>query len=138
MGKEDNKSVEAQLLSKVVENTEKTAGAVAELSKQFELHVQKMDFELKEISRTNEIQNSILDEHHKRSDRLEEQNELTRLKLRAEIFGEGMPNPDKRKTTIVGRIESLEAPKKAAKWVYALVMAGLALAAAVLKVLGVL
>lgn len=138
MNKKEQPSVEAQLLAKVVENTERTAATVSDLTKQFALHVQKMDYELKEISRTNDIQNRILDEHHKRSDRLEEQNELNRIKIRAEIFGEGVLNPAKRETTLLGRIEKLEAPKKAMIWLYGGLMAMLSLTAAILKVLGVL
>jgi len=133
MAGKDEKTIQAELLTKIVENTEKTSMAVAELSKNFELHVQKMDYELKEVSRTNDLQNKILAEHHKRSDRLEEQNVLMKTQLRAEIFGEGMVNPKKRETTIVGRIEKLEAPKKAIIWMFGIVMGLLGLAAAILK-----
>lgn len=133
MGTKDDKTLESELLSKIVENTEKTSQAVSTLAKKFELHVQKMDYELREVSRTNEIQNQILEEHHKRSDRLEEQNTLVKAQLRAEIFGEGMIDPKKRETTIVGRIEKLEAPKRAIAWSFTIIMAILGLVSTIYK-----
>ena len=54
-------------------------------------------------------------------------NSLIEKALRADIFAEGVTNPDKRKKTLVGRVESLEMPMKILKWIGGAAVSGLAI-----------
>jgi len=109
-------------LDSIKKEQDHTRTCVKELEAKFDLHSQKVDYELKEINRTNQIQNDILDEHHKRSDQLERDNDLREASLKAGI------------TNLEARLLELEKPalalswlKSAAMWVTAIVAGILAL-----------
>ena len=79
---------------------DENSNMLAAMDKKMDLHIQETKFQFKAIQELDEIQNAILDEHHKRSDRLAEDNALREAALRQEM--------EKQKT----RIEKLEAPGK--------------------------
>lgn len=79
------------------------------LDKKVDLHIQKTEFELKRIIEQDQIQNDILAFHSQRSTELKRENDLMEKRLRAEVFGEGSPAPEK---SLRGRIEALEEPRE--------------------------
>jgi len=84
---------------------------------EFQLHKQDSQNRWDTIARLDTEQNELLAQHASRSEALQKQNELTEKMLRAEIFGEGISDPEKRKNVIVSRIEALELPVKSWGWV---------------------
>jgi len=84
---------------------------------EFQLHKQDSQNRWDMIARLDAEQNELLAQHASRSDALQKQNELIEQTLRAEIFGEGIADPEKKKNVIVSRIEALELPAKSWGWV---------------------
>lgn len=99
-----------------------TQSCVDGLHKDFALHCQKTEMYLQQHAQMLSKHNEILEEHSARSLALQKQNELTEKKLRAEIFGEGLADPDKKKKTLMGRIEDLEVSKNRWKWLAGLII----------------
>jgi hypothetical protein len=96
--------LDEQLITLVLEKLDKTHGIVTNLDKKLDLHVQRTEQEFEAIKVLDEQQNALLDEHAKRSDRLEKDNVLREAQLKLE-FG----------TTVNGldnRVSALEAPLK--------------------------
>ena len=94
--KSDNNPLLDLIISRLKENTD----TLAAIDKKLDLHIQETKYEFKAIRDLDVLQNAILEEHHKRSDRLAEDNALREAALRAE-----MKKQD-------ARIEKLEAPGK--------------------------
>ena len=91
------------LLEKNLKQSEKTQKCVDHLRGDFNLHVQKTEYELKEITRTNEVQNQSLEEHQKRSDAIQKDVNLRERQIREDVFG---------KEGIEPRVTKLEEPRK--------------------------
>ncbi len=111
----------------------KTKECVNALQKDFALHQQKTDLTLEQHGELLEKHNKILEEHSTRSAALQEQNENFRKEYKAEVFSEGITDPDKRKKTLIGRVESLELGKKYWKWLGCAIILG----ASIIKALDV-
>jgi 23S rRNA pseudoU1915 N3-methylase RlmH len=98
-----------QILDDIKREQTTTQQSISSVDKKIDLLTQRTDLELKQIRELDAQQNSLLEEHSKRSEQLEIQNRLTEEKLRMEILGEGHPNPGQ---TLAGRVEKLETPFK--------------------------
>lgn len=96
---EDNKLLE-RIMDRLNENTD----MLAAVDKKLDLHVQEAKYEFKAIRDLDVLQNAILEEHHKRSDRLAEDNALREASLRKEIE---LSN---------ARIARLEQPSPSSQW----------------------
>lgn len=83
--------------------------AFEKTDKKLDLHIQKTEYELQAIRELDRIQNEQLEEHIQGVKQAHRRNDLLEKTLRAEIFGEGSPNPEK---SLKGRVEALEAPRK--------------------------
>lgn len=92
----DNEDMFSRILKKLDKNQE----SLNELDKKLELHRQETKYEFQAIKDLDTHQNSILEEHAKRSDRLEQDNKLREEALRKELKG------------LDSRVETLELPKK--------------------------
>lgn len=90
---DDNKLLE-RIMDRLKENTD----TLALMDKKLDLHIQETKYEFKAIRDLDVLQNAILEEHHKRSDRLAEDNALREAALKKELEVQGK------------RIEKLEAP----------------------------
>lgn len=77
---EDNK-----LLGLIIDRLKENTDMLASVDKKLELHVQETKYEFKAIRDLDILQNSILEEHHKRSDRLAEDNALREAALKKEL-----------------------------------------------------
>jgi hypothetical protein len=112
MDKGDKTDLYIELLKQVLDKSEETNTSVNGLRKDLDLHIQKTEFELKEIRQLDAKQNEILQEHHDRSTQLKRDNDLREQGLRIEI--EKMDS----------RVVALEEPRKVIgtliKWIVAL------------------
>lgn len=72
-------------LERVLEKQEETRGCVTKLDKKIDLHIQKTELELEHIRELDTKQNELLDDHAKRSDRLEKDNHLREMALRTDF-----------------------------------------------------
>jgi hypothetical protein len=104
----ENNNIISDLLTKVLQNSEATSKEVSKLSTKIALLTERTENELRYIKSELHKNTVVLDEHHNRSVQLKRDNELRELKLRAEILGEGVKNPEERKHTVVGRLERIE------------------------------
>ncbi len=77
---EDNKLLE-RIMDRLKENTD----TLAAMDKKIDLHIQETKYEFKAIRDLDVLQNAILEEHHKRSDRLAEDNALREVSLKKEL-----------------------------------------------------
>lgn len=75
----------SRVLQKVLEKQEETQDCVQKLDKKVDLHIQKTEIELEHIRELDEKQNQLLDEHAKRSDRLERDNQLREAALKQQF-----------------------------------------------------
>jgi len=100
---EKNRDIYLELLTDLKDRCDRTHDCVISLDKKQDLFMQKMDYEIGEIKTLDAAQNSILEEHHKRSVALQNDNVLREQALRLEIL-----KMDK-------RLDSLEAPRKTLK-----------------------
>lgn len=73
------------MMKKLLDQSEETQKTVVSLDKKVDLHIQKTELQLAQIHKLDEQQNSILEEHHKRSDGLAKDNELRERSLRVEL-----------------------------------------------------
>lgn len=96
----EQKDEQLELLKQMVESSNQTQKSISGLDKKMDLHIQKMEYEIKGVKDTNEQQNVILAEHSARSDALQKDNELREQSVKAELVVH-----DK-------RIEILERPRK--------------------------
>lgn len=96
---EDNK-----LLGLIMDRLKENTDTLAAMDKKIDLHIQESKYEFKAIRDLDVLQNAILEEHHKRSDRLAEDNALREASLRKEIE---LAN---------ARIAKLEEPSPAKQW----------------------
>jgi DNA polymerase III gamma/tau subunit len=81
---EDNHEL-LEVIKQVLERTEETKECVQRLDKKVDLHIQKTEIELSQIAELDNKQNALLEEHSKRSDRLERDNILREEGLRKEF-----------------------------------------------------
>jgi DNA polymerase III gamma/tau subunit len=81
---DDNNNL-MEVIKQVLERTEETKECVQRLDKKVDLHIQKTEIELSQIAELDARQNMILEEHAKRSDRLERDNILREEGLRKEF-----------------------------------------------------
>jgi hypothetical protein len=126
--------LDEQLITLVLEKLDKTHGIVTNLDKKLDLHVQRTEQEFEAIKVLDEHQNRLLEEHAKRSDRLEQDNKLREEALRKDL-----------KETSKGldqRVSNLEAPwkwilttKKGLAWITGAAI-GLAAIIELIKLLG--
>ncbi len=72
-------------LQQVLDKTGKTQDTVQKLDKKIDLHIQKTELELEHIAELDEKQNQLLDDHAKRSDRLEKDNSLREISIRSDF-----------------------------------------------------
>lgn len=91
-------SEDSKLLGLVIDRLKENSETLAAMDKKLDLHIQETRYEMKAIRDLDVLQNAILEEHHKRSDRLAEDNALREAALRAEMKKQE------------ARIEKLEAP----------------------------
>ena len=77
---DDNKLLE-QIMDRLKENMDMTA----QMDKKLDLHIQEVRYEFKAVRDLDVLQNAILEEHHKRSDRLAEDNALREASLKKEL-----------------------------------------------------
>lgn len=96
---EDNK-----LLGLIMDRLKENTDMVASMDKKLDLHIQETKYELKAIRDLDVLQNAILEEHHKRSDRLAEDNALREASLKKELEVQN------------ARIAKLEKPSQAKQW----------------------
>jgi len=75
------------------------------LENKLDLHIQKTEYELKQIQKLDDEQNKLLAQHAQRSEEIKRDNELREKQMREEIFG------DNRKS-LKSRIDKLEVPQK--------------------------
>ena len=75
----------AEMVRKLLDQSTETQRYVVALDKKVDLHIQRTEIQLEAIHKLDIQQNAILDEHHKRSDRLEEDNRLREGALRLEL-----------------------------------------------------
>ena len=131
----DKKDTETSIMLKLLEDVSKdvkdTKTTVSSLETDFKLHKQESQARWDAIEKLDKEQNEILATHASRSDRLEQDNLLRERGLRADIFAEGVVDPDKRKKTLIGRVEGLEFPMKAGKWTFGLAAGILAILKAI-------
>lgn len=88
------------ILEKIINRLEENNSTLQAMDKKLDLHIQETKYEFKAIRDLDVLQNSILEEHHKRSDRLAEDNALREQAIRNELSKQEV------------RIEKLEAPRK--------------------------
>lgn len=88
------------LLERIMDRLKETSDTLQAMDKKLDLHIQEARYEFKAIRDLDVLQNAILEEHHKRSDRLAEDNALREQAIRN----------DMKKQDI--RIEALEVPRK--------------------------
>ena len=93
-------SEDSKLLGLVIDRLKENSETLAAMDKKLDLHIQETRYEMKAIRDLDVLQNAILEEHHKRSDRLAEDNALREAALRAEMKKQE------------ARIEKLEVPGK--------------------------
>jgi hypothetical protein len=74
-----------EFIKQILEKTEETRECVQQLDKKVDLHIQKTELELAQIAKLDSQQNALLDDHAKRSDRLERDNQLREETLRREF-----------------------------------------------------
>lgn len=74
-----------EMVNKLLDQSSETQRCVVALDKKVDLHIQKTEIQLEAIEKLDLQQNSILEEHHKRSTRLEEDNKLRESALRLEL-----------------------------------------------------
>ena len=96
---EDNK-----LLGLIIDRLKENTDTLAAIDKKLDLHVQETKYEFKAIRDLDVLQNAILEEHHKRSDRLAEDNALREASLKKELEVQN------------ARIAKLEKPSQAKQW----------------------
>ena len=77
---DDNKLLE-RIMDRLKENMDMTA----QMDKKLDLHIQEVRYEFKAVRDLDVLQNAILEEHHKRSDRLAEDNVLREAALKKEL-----------------------------------------------------
>lgn len=75
------------------------------LENKVDLHIQKTEFELKQIQKLDAEQNLLLAQHAQRSEEIKRDNELREKRMREEVFGE-------RPNSLKSRIDKLEVPQK--------------------------
>lgn len=131
MAKDD---LQDKLLKELVETTKDSNKSVHKLQedmtyhqKDYALHQQKTENAINGLRAEMIEYNAELKKHSARSDRLEQDNLLREKKLRAEVFGEGIQDPEKRKHTMHGRISAIEFIVKWFKvsWVVVIAILGL-------------
>ena len=94
-------------MREVLERTEETKDCVQKLDKKVDLHIQKTEMEFEQIRELDDKQNNLLEEHAKRSDRLEKDNALREEKLRLEYKEE-----DKKiHSDLDTRLQKIEKPR---------------------------
>ena len=91
---------ENALLERIMDHIKENSSTLAAMDKKLDLHIQETKYEFKAIRDLDAVQNAILEEHHKRSDRLAADNALREAALRKDMKIQD------------GRIEKLEAPRK--------------------------
>jgi hypothetical protein len=96
--------LDEQLITLMLEKLDKTHGIVTNLDKKLDLHVQRTEQEFEAIKVLDEHQNRLLEEHAKRSDRLEQDNKLREQALRLDMQNTIKP--------IESRLSAIEAPWK--------------------------
>ena len=96
---DDNKLLE-RIMDRLKENMDMTA----QMDKKLDLHIQEVRYEFKAVRDLDVLQNAILEEHHKRSDRLAEDNALREASLKKELEVQN------------ARIAKLEKPSQAKQW----------------------
>jgi ubiquinone biosynthesis protein UbiJ len=105
-----------EMLNKLLSQSEETQRSVTSLDKKVDLHIQKTELQLDQIHKLDEQQNAILEEHHKRSDRLAYDNELREKALKKEIDKIDDRINDKASKSDIGRLdarlEKIERPKE--------------------------
>lgn len=129
----DEKDVHLSLLRDVLSGIQGTNKSIETLQGKFNLHEQAMQYELKGIKDTNEIQNKILEEHHKRSDALQKDNELREEALRNQLFGKDGEIPK-----INSRLEKAEQPRKFVETVKGIFITSGTIAASILGLIKLL
>lgn len=127
-----------ELLNTTKESNEGVKALKSEMvahQQDYALHQQKTENQLDSLKaeinglKVELIANTVsLEKHSARSDRLENDNILREQKLRAEVFGEGITDPTKRKHTIHGRLSAIEFVGKWFKvsWVIVAAVMGIA------------
>ena len=85
------------LLNSVVEKIDKVGTDIYHLDKKVDLHIQKTEFEFKEIRKLDDEQNQLLAQHAQRSEEIKRDNELREAAIRKEYSQ---------------RLDDLEAPRK--------------------------
>ena len=113
----DSINEEVTLMQRVSDQMERTADSlqavekcVNKLDKKLDLHIQKMEYELKAINQLDKEQNELLAKHAARSEALQKDNELREHALRIDIGAQSE------------RIDDLEAPGKWLKTTQAVVL----------------
>lgn len=129
--KSEKSSVSENLILDIYKTVKVISESLAKLEKRFALHQQESENRWEAIAKLDEEQNAILAEHRSTGLAQQEENRISFARLRAEIFGEGITDPDKRKKTLMGRVESLELPRNLWKWA----AGGLAGLLAILKII---
>lgn len=116
----DNK-LDNLMLERIMNHMKENGNMLSAMDKKLDLHIQETKYEFKAIRDLDVLQNAILEEHHKRSDRLAQDNALREEALRKDL------------TAQEKRIEVLEAPQRwlatTKKWLIGAGAAGGALAA---------
>ena len=117
----DDKKLDSIMLERIMDRLQESGAMLSAMDKKLDLHIQETKYEFKAIRDLDVLQNAILEEHHKRSDRLAEDNALREAALRKD-----MKSQEK-------RIEALEVPRKwlatSKKWLIGLGAVGGAMAA---------
>jgi len=127
---DEDKKLHTEILREVLKTSKDTKECVTQLQNKVALHIQATEYELKAINRTNETQNKILEEHHKRSDAIQKDNALREEKLRMELYGErGVVS------TFEERLKKIEEPRIAWGFVAKTVIGLGAMAAAIFSII---
>lgn len=106
----------SEMVRKLLDQSSETQRYVVALDKKVDLHIQKTELQLDLIQKLDLEQNAILEEHHKRSTRLEEDNRLREHALRLELAKFDQLLAEKMSKTDVDiinkRISKIEKPRE--------------------------
>lgn len=110
--------IDEQLLARMLDKLDKTHEVVTLLDKKVDLHVQRTEQEFEALRALDARQNDLLDEHAKRSDRLEADNKLREAALKLELE-KTAKDLDKRVTVLETPWKWVLTTKKGIAWLAA-------------------
>lgn len=104
-----------KLLSDILESVQSTSTDVKELDKKFELHKQKMEYEIEKINQLDAKQNTLIDEHIEGVDTLKQMHVAHREETH-KMIKELTDYCEKQNKATDRRLERLEAPSNWMVW----------------------